>query len=620
MNYTILQNNSEFEAMLTRGAAGNLKQMVYIISTQCDGRRLEDLETWINNYIGNINELYVSTFEEMEDTWMPYITNGDLTGLPAIILFINGKKSYLRNGLSPIEENVIIGLSQIDPGRDYIVFDSVDKELKIMKGSTISSSTMPNRYTTNGDVVTGVTDEYVHGVAPAFADQVSGGLSDYTGAAVSHYRINITGANGSGETTTQGRFDFTSNTGNATKSGEVSWSAGATLESIKNQITTIGLGDYTGVAVTDDKKAIGIYLGGYGSNTLSLSNISNCELIDLTTLAVFDWNYTNSNKIISGSSYNNSLEVISNSHKSWRGYEASLIINNYLNSKGLTTISASNSGAFDFLGYNRNYRCIINKSGCRSWGGDLTTFTPDGAGGSVNEVIGIMQATVFNNGISGNTSMYNFYTKLIAGNSSKITSSDVSSSSTVIGMTFEELKNKLEGLFGTMSDLYDAYLMMHSLDVNSPYGIMNLVRNKGVYETHIEGRIFTVDYNYKYYPAYPSAYNTVLYEQSTNIYDAMIDAGISDPQIYAEPEPFDLGLMYCDALIPVINSAQNNAMISVGTHTDLANNNHSGSFAQFNAISSWIFTGNARILYNVYRYNSTFRSRPAPAFRLPGVA
>ena len=614
MDFTELTSNN-IKDILNEGGltAKEGEKVIYLVSSRWDAP-YRDEPAWADKYEGTA-ELYLCVVENIDvELWFGELMDIDeIPGLPAFIHYLmDGTLDYINLGAPFIDKNVVHRSGRlVSEGNDYLVYDRFTKKLGILEKSTMDNEFDRTRYITNGDVITGVTGGWAHGVAPKFADEVTGGLNDYTAAAHSHYRINITGATGSGTTTTAGSFSFTSTTGNKTQTGSVSWASGATLDSIRTQIT--GLGDYTSVVVTEDKLAIGIALGGYGVNTFELSSPQGCTLEDCTTKAVY------SGTIKSGDSYNSGLSVINNSHKSWRGSEARSILNSYLTSIGLQGLHTASSTAIDMLGQNRQYRCVINKAGARSWGGDSDTFVADGAGGTTSGGIGIMKKTVFDNNVnSGATgtglTMYNFYSKLLAGNSSIIDDTP-----SVNGMTFASLKSKLESRFGTMSDLYDAYLMMHGLNIDATSGITNIVRNKGVYETHIMGRIFTVDYNHKYYPAYPPAYNTLVYEHNSPIYNAMVADGIEDPQLYSQPEPYDLGVEYSDTIMARINAAQADAMISV-SHTALSNSNYTGSFAQSNAYHSWYFTGDSRVLYDGHRYYTSFRSRPSPAFRLPGVA
>ena len=609
--YTEIQNASQWDSML--GVSG--KKLIYIVSDRCDGRYTQVKVNGINadytGYDDNSNiSCYLVKFEDMYSILAPIFQSQQIPviGLPAIMYYNGSSLQWIHGGTSPDTENIQKHPWELVKCSDIMAYDTISHKLVTLDGIHINYNNIPSRYITNGDVLLGVTGGKHHAVAPVYADGGTWGISDNTAAAPCHYRIE--GPDGETLGARAGSLNFSFNIGNKSGSGSASWNAGATIGSIITQITSTLSGDYISVVTTRDQKAIGIQLGGYGVNTITFSSSSNCKLIDCTTLAVFDKDRTLKSGMLQAENPRVSNRINS-SHKSWRGAASSTILNSYLTSAGLTSLTGTNSASYDLLGQNRQYRGVCNVGGAASWGGDATTFVSDGAGGSDVQGFTIMQQSVFNNnvkaGASGNAlKMYNFYTALMKGTGEQ-----------------KALHDYLIDRFGAsvLTNLWRWYLACHAVDLDASSGITSSVRNKGVYETHVLGCIYTVDYNYEYYPAYPPEYNTVKYEEQTPIWVAMYDYEHNtnnknkwDVQIYSTAEPFDLASMYADAWMARINSRLSDPWLGLSNKTNLSNSVYTGSFAQYRDNYCWYFNGNNRVMIRTRRCNSYFRPRPVAAY------
>ena len=606
MTYTVITNQSEWNIML--GVTG--KKMIYIVSDRCDGRRTSG--EWAENYEGtNVDYLYLVAFEDLPGDMYNLLTTNNISELPAILYYNNSTLEWGREGLGPETENRVKEQYEYANGDDVIAYDTDNDQLVVLSGKSVNHITMPSRYITNGDVLLGVNDGHVHAVSPDFATAY--GVNDNTAASYSHYRIEIPSSNGNA--INAGSFDYTwvlMTSGTTTTTGTVTWSAGASLSSIRSQITSVNA-SYGTTAVTTDQQAIGVSSGGDGANTFTITNATGCTLIDMTTLAIFDESRT----VRARDSYDSSKPVINSNHKNWRGALSSNILNTYLTGIGKVGLSTSTIYCYAENGCNYYYRIIVNlEYGYAYWKtGGNASFLSDGVNGSYlsSSNINPMKETVFNSNVTSSATgdagkMYAYYSALQAGTGG-----------------YKELHDKLLNKFGsfleTNNTLYIWYLAAHSTNLDSRSGIINLVRNKGVYETHIMGRVFTVDYNYKYYPAYPPEYNTLRYEEQTPIYQYINDNVNNsqyevdgDIEIYSTCEPWDLGWIYNDLMIPKINSRQSDSWLGLVDYTNVAYNNYTGSFAQYYAPNSWLYSSPYRILSTSSRYTAYFHSRPVATY------
>lgn len=122
--------------------------------------------------------------------------------------------------------------------------------------------------------------------------------------------------------------------------------------------------------------------------------------------------------------------------------------------------------------------------------------------------------------------------------------------------TYKERKARLERWYGPMMDYYHAYLMTHTIGrLDSPENMGNImgnILNMGVLLTHNMARVFTVTYDFKYMPAYPMAYNTVIYEMLSPYYEQLKRRGMST-WIYSITEPWDVAMIYRNDNMVAIN-------------------------------------------------------------------
>jgi len=601
----IIEDQEDWDDMLATPG----KKLIYVVSDECDGHRAESIG-WAQDFEGsNVDRLYMVVLEDTAGFLLPILRNAGITTMPSLLWYEDGNLGWIRNGALIEIQNSLSDGGEDRIGEDVMVYDKVDDQMKTLLGEGVNYRIMPERYVTNGDVYIGEHSGKSHAVCPTYA--TSYGVSSDYAAAYNNYRINIDDGDG-GIAPNAGSFNYSYNNGNSSGSGSVSWAAGDTIQSIADQIT---VATYFGAVLTADGKAVGIYIGGHSSNTFSISAPVNCTLEELSKYAIFDVGRT----VRSGDTYDpNSPNIINSSKKNWRSTAVSGILNTYLSSKGLTTLKSNSSACYDLLGYNRQNRCSINVAGVRSWDGDTSSFLADGSGGSVNGGIGIMTRTVFNNNVNSSAiegsdawKMYNYYTSLRA------------------ATTDVELYSHIVKRFGLShsSNLYNWYLACHAVNQSLGSGVISLYSNVSAYETHIMGRVFTVTYNYQYYPAYPPEYNTLRYEEQTSIYQEILQHDSSrykvasgvlagDIQIYGTAEPYDLAMMYADSYMQRINRRQIDPWLNVpsGSHINLADNISTGSLARWTSNRSWYFNGSNRVLTDAIKYYSNFRPRPSVAY------
>ena len=162
-------------------------------------------------------------------------------------------------------------------------------------------------------------------------------------------------------------------------------------------------------------------------------------------------------------------------------------------------------------------------------------------------------------------------------------------------------RQELEAMYGQMTSMYDAYLMNHMIDPAANSGITSMMRNKGFDQTVAKADCMNVTYNYVVVPAYPPEYNA-------QHYGVTASEGFA-PGVYYHPEPGDIGLMFRDDIMPLINAN----ITASGGGTQLTNSLYRGSSADSYASSSWFFNGTYGSFTNPYRYSTYFRCRPSLA-------
>lgn len=579
MEFTVIHNQSEWDAMI----AARGKKMIYIASDQCDGKRLKSTE-WADNYEGtNVDLLYLTDFETNSIFLLPILQSYEINSLPAILYYNDDALEWARGAMAPDFENRQTFDFERTVGDDIIAYDNQNDIFTILKGTSVNRMTMPSRYIITGDVYIGETGGKVHGIAPEYANNT---IEDNKNAASSYYRIEFAGATGDDKTLNPGSFHYKWSTTDlmgkdVTKEGDVSWEAGDSIYNFIGQFETYDNNCYA--SVISGESAIGVELQGTGANELVLTNMNGCSLIDCSSYAILDLNRT----VVAGDSYDpNHPNIINQSHKSWLGTDPGSLLNTYLTSKGLANLTGANSACYDMLGYNRGDKCVVNIRNAHQYGG-VSNFVSDGAGGSANASDDVMKESTFNTEVRDYTGsdpdrikMKNFYTDLMTGTGAQ-----------------KDLHDSLIIRFGSINSMYKWYLAAHSVNPEAQRGIVNDVRNKGVYETHILGRVFTVDYYFTYQPAYPPEYIVLQYEQNTPIYDTIsskqssrykVSSGVlsGDVQIYSAAEPYDLSIINADAYMSAINNSLMDESLGI-FGLEINANDSIGSFAQYNASHCW---------------------------------
>jgi hypothetical protein len=494
---------------------------------------------------------------------------------------------------STLGENLVVNpnVHNIAPGEDFVVYDTWEKKYKILKRKTYIPQTFnSDRYNTNYDIVLGVYGDTLRAVASDDAYGYTDMVNTDTAAAPCYYRIEI-------DTSTEGSFNCTIKPYNNVIFN-ITWNSGDSMDSIltqfqniqQNQTTDDGIKSYTSFAVLDDGTGIGIAVGYYSSNTCSISDVNgNVNLIDMSKFAVYD------KGVKYNDDYNLDLEVINSNFKNWEGVSVQTIMGSDIVPIG------PNSGCIANNGINYYYRNGINYNGWRSWVSTQTEgnyFISDGVNGSTytNELI--MNKSIFDSNVNSSAvvdsdayKMYVYYNNLLNSN----------------GAEFKAKHDLYVSRYGEMEDLYGAYLMSHMVNTDNPTsGIVYTCMNYGPELTQVKGKIFTVTYNYKYYPAYPPEYNALQYGLDDN------SRGFGKGMYY-HPEPYDISVMLRDDMMEKLN---NNFIEGNFTVTKLANNVYRGTCAEYHSYATWNFNGDGRYLRHYARYTSVFRCRPVLAFAL----
>ena len=608
MTYTIITNQSEWDDMISVSG----KKMIYIISDQCDGRR-HGSDDWATNYEGtNVDYLYLVTFEELSRSLYDILSPLGIGELPAILYYNNSILEWGRGAMTPDMENHVVEDMDYKIGDDVIAYDTGNDQLVVMSGKSVNHITMPDRYVTNGDVMIGINQGYVHAVCPTYASSTDIGSSPV------HYRIDIPAANGL--TLNSGYFTYEAciSSASVNTSGSASWNAGDTLESIVAQIPTITR--FT-TGLTADNQAIYMTCTGTGSlNTVTFTDSQGCTLIDCTTLAIFDESRT----IRDGDLYDSTLPIINNNHKNWPGKSFPDMMNSYIVNKGwprLPLYSTSSSKCFGENGQNYGPYTIANLQQAYGYqkSSGYNVFRSDGVNGaSLNTSYrSVMRESVFNSSVNENADpstdqgkMYAYYSALRTGSSG-----------------YEDLHNKLIEKFNTYltdsNTLYMWYLAAHSTNLDASGCIISYNRNIGVYYTHILGRVFTVDYNYQYIPAYPYAYDVLRYEETTPIYQYIND-NINNSQyykhgnieLYGLGETWDIGYILNDIMMPKINTRQSDVFLGLENHQNINRDSHMGSFSLYNNYNIWIYYKNAGHLTYSFGRKQYFHPRPVIVYQI----
>lgn len=458
------------------------------------------------------------------------------------------------------------------------------------------------RYETNYDTYVGTTDGVAHftGITDAYSQTGMYTGEGDTAAANNYYRIEI-------DNTQAGSITFSSTAGEAAwniSSTTVTWSANEDMATIVAKFTALNK-SYNVFAALTDGKGVGLKVGGYGTNLLSVTASTNCTVIDCSGLCFL--RSKNPGAPAVGGTFNPNAGwtyLGYGTHRSFRGSTARTIL-----SGAYPNIVTSSTTAIAVDGYNYSYRCGLNFAKWKAWAfvsGESTYYDDgeDGISGSghvADPGAHVMNEATFNTGVRDYTGsdaqhlgMKDYYTHLFTDQTGD----------------YATLRQSYEAKYGQMTSMYDAYLMSHMLDAGANSGITNSMRNKGFYQTVAKADLMTCDYNYKIIPVYPPEYNAQAY--------GIADSEGFAPGKYYHGEPADLALRYRDDNFAKINENVDvvNA-IHAGTGTKITNSDHRGSCADYYASYTWYFNGTSGSFSFSNRYNGDFRCRPSLALTLP---
>ncbi len=468
---------------------------------------------------------------------------------------------------------------------DMLFFDKKKKKYVVVKKQSVISVLMTDgydttRYETNFDSFIGALDGMAHFVARDDAAPTQSLYSNDVAATSCYYRIEI-------DNTQAGSITFSVASGNGSiASTTISWEANEAMADIVAKFTSINPSSSTNIAFSglEDGTGVGLEVGGYGANTMTVTAGENCMVIDCSTLAF----YASENPSAPGVGGTfvpaPSWTFIDKAqHHNWRGATASTILGQNL--VGDSTMLIANDG------YNYSYRCGGNFAKFKLWASvsGENTFSDDGEGGSIaNPGAHVMNEATFNLGVrdytgedSAHLGMKEYYTHLTTD-----TTGD-----------FATMRATYEARYGQMTSMYDAYLMSHMVDPGANSGIANAMRNQGKRQTEVKADAMNVTYNYVILPAYPPEYNAAHYGNSAT---EGFQAGT-----YHHPEPGDLGLFMRDDIMAATNV--NIALSGGGTAIAITSK---GSCADYNAYYTWCFYSSSGCVSNSTRYNGIFRSRP----------
>ena len=436
------------------------------------------------------------------------------------------------------------------------------------------------RYETNYDTYVGMAGGKARFIANDDAYSQTGMYQSDTAATSNYYRIKINNS-------VNGSITFSATSGNGSiASTTLTWTAGNTMTSIVALFTALNT-SYITFAALADGTGVGLEIGGYGANTMTVTASSGCTITDLSNYAFL----LSENPLVEiGDTYIPSAAYTylnTATHKSFRGSAALSILS------GLVGASASMLGN---AGYDYSYRTGANFAKFKSWASASgeNTFYSDGVNGSTASSSGhVMKKSRFESDVISSATgdalkMYEYYKHLF---------SDQSGS-------YADLREDYIAMYGSMTSLYDAYLMSHIADVAANSGIIYSMLGKGKRQTEAKADLANITYDYEIVPAYPPEYNANHYGSSSK--DGFL------PGTYYHPEPADIALMFRDDLMAEINT---NISIA-GTGTALANSMYRGSCADYAASHSGCFGGGGGVFDRGCRYDGYFRARPALALSL----
>jgi len=442
------------------------------------------------------------------------------------------------------------------------------------------------RYETNYDTYVGTIDGKAHFTARDDAAPTQSVYSNDVAATACYYRIEI-------DNTTSGSITFSAASGNASvASTTITWSAGDTMSSIVALFTAKNT-TYITFAALSDGKGVGLEIGGYGANTLTVTGTPvGCEVIDCSGLAFL--RSQNPAAPAVGGTFNPAAAFTflgKGTHHNFCGATARSIL-------GTSLVNASSvCKAND--GYDYSYRTGINYAKFKEWAttsGD-DTYYDDGEGGTDQSQGHVMKKSRFDTEVTNYTGsdshrvgMKTYYDHLL---------NDQTGDYATLRQQYESWYNS------QMTSMYDAYLMSHMMKIDAADGITYSMANKGFAQTVAKADCMNVTYNYVIIPAYPPEYNAQQYGKS--------DSEGFAPGMYYHSEPDDQGLMFRDDIMPLINAN----ITASGGGTQLTNSMYRGSSADFDASCSWYFSGSYGCLDYTRRHYTYFRCRPSLALPLP---
>ncbi len=441
------------------------------------------------------------------------------------------------------------------------------------------------RYETNYDTYIGTFNGAAHFVGKKDAMASNPLYSDTVAATSCFYRIEI-------DNSQAGSITFSAANGNASiAETTIQWNTGDSMETIVAKFTAKNASYITFGALADGT-GVGLEIGGYGANTMTVTDTTACDVIDCSGFAFY---FSQNPRMKVGDDFNPSQAhtyIGKGAHHNFRGATASSI----LTGKGLVGANSSCLGNTD---KDYSYRSGINFARFKTWAGTSgdATFAADGVNGTTNSSAGkVMNKTTFNANVnasategSAQAKMYEYYNHLFSDQTGE----------------YAELRQTYEARYGAISDLYDCYLMSHCIKIDANSGITYNMMNKGDHQTEVKADAANVNYNYKVIPAYPPEYNAKNY--------GIADSEGFAPGRYYHPEPGDLGLFLRDDIMALVNA--NIALAEGGLPLD--NSTYRGSSADYNATNTWYFYGSTGCLNGSNRYYSGFRCRPSLALPLP---
>lgn len=489
------------------------------------------------------------------------------------------------NGIPTPDPRIIpLSKSTLIPG-DLLFFDKVKKEYCATHPENIPvvlALLNPLRYETNYDTFIGIIDGSAHFVANNDAAAGDAFYNRDAAATSCFYRLEI-------DNTVTGNITFSANSGISNiPSTTISWSAGDTMASIIAQFTALNT-NYITFGSLADGKGVGLEIGGYGSNILTVSGTpTGCTVIDCSKLAMLKSKNAN---VAVGGDYNPEADytfIGENTHHNFRGASARSILG--------TTVKVPNSVCIANDEFNYAFRTGINFAKFKAWAsisGD-DTYYDDGEGGQDASVGHVMRKSRFDTEVTNYTGsdthrlgMKDYYTHLLTDQTG----------------VYAELREEYETRYGNMTQMYDGYLMSHCMDLEAATGTTADLRNYGMIQTLVKADCLNVNHNYKFIPAYPPEYNAQQYGKPSEGFL---------PGKYYHPEPSDIGLMFRDDIMSLIN----NNVVAVGAGTQLTVSMSRGSCAEYNGNTTWLFYGGEGDFNYSRRYFDDFRCRPILALNL----